>query len=149
MQKYELTKAEVKAAIAYAKKLIAAGKRGTYTNYLIGTLGEMGYAKHINSKVNLEVYDRGVGDKGADFANVQVKTVTWPHSNKQLKVSARDSSLKNVNVKTFVLMHVDVKNKGVAYLVGEISKENFFKRAKFNSHYESYIVEEHELDTLF
>lgn len=149
MLKYEILQEEVNAAARYATKLIKAGKRGAYTNYLIGTLGEMGYAKHTNSKVNLEVYARGVGDKGMDFSGVQVKTATWPYANKELKVNENDKSLTNPKVKKYVLMHVNPENKNVAYLVGEISKENFLKKAKYSSHYECYVVSEYDLDVIF
>ena len=84
MKLYTLTDEEVEQAKAFAKKLIAAGKSGTEDSHTIGTLGEMGYGKHIKAKVNFEVYTRGVGDKGADFKNVQVKTVAWTGDNKEL-----------------------------------------------------------------
>lgn len=149
MQKYELSYKEILAAKNFATRLIAAGKRGSFTNYFIGTLGEMGYARHSNAKVNLEVYERGVGDKGLDFNGVQVKTVTWAHSNKELKVDLKDSSLKNPLVEKYVLMYVDPFNVEFAYIVGEISKESFLKKAKINAKYKAYTVSEYDLDKTY
>jgi hypothetical protein len=105
MRLYTLTNEEVNKAIHFAVDLVAAGKKGTIENYIIGTLGEMGYAKHTNSEVNLEVYQRGKGDNGADFKGVQVKTTTWSRSDKELKVNEEDRCLKNNSIKKLVLMH--------------------------------------------
>ena len=148
MKLYKLTTEEVDTATRFAVDLIAAGKRGTIESHLIGTLGEMGYAKHINSKVNLEVYQRGKGDNGSDFNGVQVKTVTWPHGNKELKIQANDRCLKNPSVKTIALMHVTLSNRSDVYLVGTVSKEAFLRKAEFNPKYDCLVLSEYELNRI-
>lgn len=146
MKLYQLTDEEVDNATRFAVSLVAAGKKGTIENYLIGTLGEMGYAKHINAKVNLEVYQRGKGDKGTDFEGVQVKTATWAGDNKELKVSVEDNCLTNPSVKKLVLMHTTLKDRNNVYIIGEISKENFVKKAFKDEKYKRLIVSEYDLD---
>jgi hypothetical protein len=146
MKLYQLTNKEVDTATRFAVNLIAAGKRGTIESHLIGTLGEMGYAKHINSKVNLEVYQKGKGDGGSDFEGIQVKTATWPHDNKQLKINIEDGCLENITVNKFILMHTTLKARTKVYLVGEISKENFLKKAELNIKYNYLTLSEYDLD---
>jgi len=149
MKLFTLTDEEVDDATRFAVKLVAAGKRGTIESHLIGTLGEMGYGKHIKSKVNLEVYERGIGDKGADFKDVQVKTATWTGDNKELKINKEDSCLENPNVNTFVLMHTTLKDRNKVYLVGKICKSNFLKKAYLNTKYNTLTVNEYDLDERF
>lgn len=149
MKLYTLTDEEVKQAKDFAKKLIAAGKTGKEKDYVLGTLGEMGYGKHIKAKVNLEVYARGVGDKGADFKNVQVKTSTWTKDNKELKIKPNDSCLKNPNVTKLVLMHTTLDNPNKVYLVGTVSKANFIKKHYYNTIYGCKALSEYNLDERF
>ena len=146
MKKYVLTDKEVDTATRFAVDLIGRGKRGSIENYIIGTLGEMGYAKHIKSKVNLEVYQRGKGDSGQDFNGVQVKTATWAFDNKELKIRQDDSCLNNPAVQKLVLMHTTLKDRNNVYLVGEISKENFLKKARINPKYNILTLSEYDLD---
>jgi hypothetical protein len=149
MRLYTLTNKEVNKAIHFAVDLVAAGKKGTIENYIIGTLGEMGYAKHTNSEVNLEVYQRGKGDNGADFKGVQVKTTTWSRSDKELKVNEEDRCLKNNSIKKLVLMHTTLKNRNEVYLIGEVSKENFLKKARYNARYKTLVLKEQDLDIVY
>lgn len=149
MKLYTLTNEEVEQAREFARKLIAAGKKGTEDSHMLGTLGEMGYGKHIKAKVNLEVYDRGVGDKGEDFKNVQVKTASWTGNNKELKINLGDSCLNNPDVTTLVLMHAILDNPNKVYLVGTVSKANFLKKYYYNVRYGYKALSEYDLDERF
>lgn len=148
MRRVILTEEEVNNARDFAFELIRKGKKGTFENYFIGTLGEIAYAKHTGRKVNLEVYERRKGDNGADFKDVQVKTTTWTGSNKQLKVSNNDRCLTNPDVTKLVLAHVVLTNPTEVFLVGEISKEVFLMHRSSSyrgSKWDYWTIDEEEL----
>lgn len=145
MKLVTLTEKEVNEARDFAFELIRKGKKGTFENYFIGTLGEIAYAKYTDRKVNLEVYEQRKGDNGADFKDVQVKTTTWTGSNKQLKVSNNDRCLTNPDVTKLVLAHVVLTNPTEVFLVGEISKEVFLMHRSSNSKWDYWIMDEEEL----
>jgi hypothetical protein len=149
MKLVKLNKKEVHKARDYAFDLICKGKAGTFENYFVGALGELAYAKATKQKVNFKVYERGVGDGGADFKNAQVKTVGWAGSNKLLWVKATDRSRTNDRVKKYVLAHAVLTNPEVVYLVGEVSKESFNTKSFYNKQYNSYMLNERELDVLY
>ena len=145
MRRVILTEEEVNNARDFAFELIRKGKKGTFENYFIGTLGEIAYAKHTGRKANLEVYERRKGDNGADFKDVQVKTTTWTGSNKQLKVSNNDRCLTNPDVTKLVLAHVVLTNPTEVFLVGEICKEVFLMHRSSNSKWGYWTIDEEEL----
>jgi hypothetical protein len=140
--KITLTEKDISKARDFAFELVRKGKKGTFENYFIGTLGEIAYAKFAKLKVNFDVYDRGVGDGGADFKNVQVKTVGWSGPNKILKVSLKDRSLTNENINKFVLAHATVTNPTEVQLVGEISREEFLKNCLYSNIWKAKVISE-------
>lgn len=145
MIEYNLTPEDILKAKAFSEGKAVRGKKGTINDNIIGTLGEIAYGKIINVDANLKLYKRGVGDGGADFPNTQVKTVGYRNRTKKLIVN--DSVLDNPKITKIVLMCVVRDDISKAYFVGEISKENFLKKAKRAPRYDNnYTLSEYDLD---
>lgn len=142
MKRITLTEKEISKARDFAFNLVRKGKKGSFENYFIGTLGEIAYANFTKRKVNLEVYERNKGDNGADFKGVQVKTTTWAGPKKQLKISNGDKCLTNPDVTKLVLAQVILINPSEVILVGETSKDFFLKHRIYNSQWKYWFVEE-------
>lgn len=146
MKSVKLTEKDVAKARDFAFELIRSGRKGSFENYFIGTLGEIAYGKYTKQEVNFEVYARYKGDGGADFKDAQVKTVGWGGDDKLLKVSTTDKSLKNDNVVKYVLAYANITNPNNVLLIGEVSKEHFVKEAYLKQSWGCLVMSEHKLD---
>jgi hypothetical protein len=149
MKLIKLTDNDIHRARDFAFELVRAGKNGCFEHYFIGTLGEIAYGKFTNQKVNLEVYKRGVGDKGVDVKDAQVKTVSWRGANKLLKVGADDKSRTNAKVKRYILAHATITDPENVYLIGEVSKVGFESKCFYSRQYDCYMLSERELETYY
>ena len=107
-------------------------------NWKMGLKGEIVYGKLTNQPVNYTVYEGARGDGGIDFEDgAQVKTVSFLGYNRQLKVSPK--SLSTPGLKKFVLCGYN-KHANTVEAIGEISLENFKKKAQLSDYYGSDIL---------
>ena len=133
----KLTKKEVAFAKKLAKKRhnakntfirnrgILMKEGSVYDPHTIGLIGEMAYAKFSGEKIDEEIY--AIRDKGKDFNQVEVKTITYfGDGEPELKIKQKEFETKNPE--NYVLARVDKKRLDSVELLGIISKDEFDKQ---------------------
>ena len=98
--------------------------------HIIGTIGEFGFAKLTNQKIN-EVYYKNKGDS-CDFEGVEVKSTTFDDDGALLNVKIKEFNDRNKNPKYYVGCIV---NKNLVKVMGCIDRSRFNKE-KWIKHYD-------------
>jgi len=153
MKTFTLSNEQVETAYTVAEKI---KNSKSYTvkwdvkNIALGLLGEAAYGLMIESPINTEVWaDRG--DGGADFFDgTDVKTISYTGFQPELKISKLPSA--ESKVRKYVLAICDIKQTpNTVHLVGEITSENFRKKATLRQHGNKfwYAVSPTELDVVY
>lgn len=131
-----LTKQEVSFAKKLAKKRhnakntfirnrgILMKEGSVYDPHTIGLIGEMAYAKFSGEEIDEKIY--AVRDKGQDFNQVEVKTITYfGEGEPELKIKQKEFETKKPE--TYILARVDKKELCSVELLGKISRKEFIK----------------------
>lgn len=123
------------------------GQDSKMESFYVGNLGEAAYCRMIGKDYLFERYTNG--DGGVDVNDVQIKTRTWTGRNAMLIVNIdKDASILNPKVKKIVLMVFD-PDKHEIRAVGEVSKENFMKKSKYNPTFKANTLDERDLDLIY
>lgn len=133
----KLTKQEVSFAKKLAKKRhnakntfirnrgILMKEGSVYDPHIIGLIGEIAYSKLTGEKIDETIY--AVRDKGQDFHQVEVKTITYfGEGEPELKIKQKEFETKSP--KMYVLARVDKKKLDSVELLGIISRDEFNKK---------------------
>ena len=99
-----------------------------YKPHFLGLLGEMAYAKATGGEINKEIYNRG-DDHTGDVGRVEVKTSTWMGPDIDLKITQREVEDIENQPKRYALMKVNESNFSEVEFIGEISRDDFIKKA--------------------
>lgn len=153
MKTFTLSDEQVQTAYTVAEKIKNSKSytvKWDVNNIALGLLGETAYGLMTESTVNVEVWsDRG--DGGADFLDgTDVKTISYTGLQPELKISKLPSA--ESKVKKYVLAICDIKQTpNTVHLVGEITSENFRKKATLRQHGNKfwYAVSPTELDVVY
>jgi len=153
MKTFTLSEDQVQTAYTVAKQIKNSKSytsKWDINNIALGLLGETAYSLMTETSLNVDVWsDRG--DGGADFPDgTDVKTISYTGSQPELKISKLPST--ESKVKKYVLAICDIKQTpNTVHLVGEISAENFRKKATLRQHGNKfwYAVSPTELDTTY
>lgn len=108
---------------AKADLSLGVGIDSEYMPHFIGLLGEMAWSIHSGLPVDEEIY--AVRDGGQDFDGIEVKTITYFGKDEpELKIPVKEYVKRN-EIKTYVLVRVDVKRPQNVEILGTISREDF------------------------
>lgn len=99
-----------------------------YKPHFLGLLGEMAYAKATGGEVNKEIYNGG-DDHTGDVGRVEVKTSTWMGPDIDLKITQREVEEIDNQPERYALMRVNESNFSNVEFIGEISRDDFIKKA--------------------
>lgn len=117
--------------------------------HFLGLLGEMAYAKAAGGEVNKEIYNGG-DDHTGDVGRVEVKTSTWMGPDIDLKITQREVEDIENQPERYALMRVNESNFSNVEFVGEISRDDFIKKAtkkRYKPGYPmNYILDGRKLD---
>ena len=109
--------------------------------HFLGLLGEMAYAKATGGEVN---------DHTGDVGKVEVKTSTWMGPDIDLKITQREVEDIENQPERYALMRVNESNFSNVEFIGEISRDDFIKKAtkkRYKPGYPmNYILDGRKLD---
>jgi len=119
-QRHEAKHASFRNRSIYSSNDGLFGYPKEYSPHIIGAIGEMGWSIYSGEEIDLTIY--AVRDKGEDFEELEVKTITYFGAGEpELKIQKKEYDKKQP--KKYVLARFDLKNK--IEILGEITRENF------------------------
>ena len=153
MKTFTLTDEQVQTAYSVAEQIKNSKsytQKWDVKNIALGLLGETAYGLMKDVPVTTEVWAHR-GDGGVDFQDgTDVKTISYTGSSPELKIGKIPPA--DSKTKRYVLAICDIKvSPNTVHLVGEISAENFRKKATLRQYGNKfwYAVSPTELDLIY